>query len=173
MKSRVTSYYAPKLSQDRFVEKPLPPDTADPHNHDDPIYEYLNLIALHKKVRIEEDPVKVTRTGGGEPVASIDSSFTAWIGVRDGFHLYFEDQKTGKVCEIVYRIDSFFSDVTWKGNHILVFDLRHGGNTFGEGKSYGVHVELDVNKKEIIWAVPYGPLGFPKKKTGSDSPLSR
>lgn len=162
MRDRVTSYYADMLSEDRFAEKPTPTDTTDPHRHDEPIYEYLNLRSIYENLRIEEDPVEVSRRGGGEPVVTSDGRYTAWIGLREYFRLYFEDNQTGKVYEIAYRRDGF-SGVTWKGNRTLVFDLRNGGNTFGDGKSHGVHVELDVDREEVIWAVPYGSLGFPRK----------
>ncbi|MBI5203969.1 MAG: hypothetical protein HZA11_03520 [Nitrospirae bacterium] len=158
MQDRVISFYKDKMTDDRFFRKSKPHDIKDPHLHKDNIYKYYNLKAPYERIIIKANPEKVVRGGGGDPVISPDGRFKAWVGVGQGFFLYFEDSKTGIVYEILNQTKDWQSELAWKDDHILVFDQRNG-YTFGE---HGVHIELDTAKKEIIWAVPYGLLGFPK-----------
>jgi len=104
----------------------------------------------------------VIRTGGGDPIASPDGRFSAWIGVEKQFHLYFEDRVTNTVYEILNRrLDGRYY-LAWKGNHILVFDQINGYGPV-RNDEHGVHYEIDVEKKEVVWAVPFGPLSFPQR----------
>ena len=166
-RERVTLFYAKRMPEDRFILKARPQNILDPHKHHEPIYDYMNLKVIFERLTIQKNPEYVARTGGGGPVTTSDGLFSAWVGVRRGFHLYFQENKTSTVYELAYRRNRY-SNVTWKDNHTLVYDLRNGGNTFGDGEDHGVHIELDVSKKEIIWAVPYGPLGVPKKSAETE-----
>lgn len=166
IRSRVIPYYRELLKTARYVQKPKPSNLFDPHKHKEDIYNYRNLEVPYRKISIVANPVKVERTGGGKPIDSPDGRFTAWQG--GNFQVYFEDRATATVFEVVNQTYYDQYELAWKGDHILVFDQQNGVNRIGdwetEGVRYGVHIELDAEKREIIWAVPFGILGFPQKQ---------
>ena len=168
IRTRVLAYYADKVKEGGTLKKQEPSNLTDPHKHKEDIYSYLNLEVTYRKVLIQSNPEGVIRTGGGNPIVSPDSRYKAWVGVGGGWKLYFEDIKTGEVCEVVNHTKDMQSNLAWKGDHILVFDQINGVNRIGdwetEGVQYGVHIELDAEKREILWAVPFGVLGFPQKQ---------
>jgi len=173
VENRIVAYYSAMLHKDRFIDKPKPTNLDDPHNHREPIYSYLNLKDSYRQVSfvLQKDMAKVVTTGGGDPVMSPDSRFKAWIGVDQRFHLYFEDRTTRRIYEVVNRTKDWMTHIAWKGDHTLVFDQNNGVNRFNPHPDWrspdsihGVHFEIDPDKREILWAVPFGELGFPEKK---------
>ncbi len=174
VEKRIVDYYSSVLNKDRFIDKPKPTILQDPHNHREPIYSYLNLKESYQQVSfdLQTDMAKVARTGGGDPVLSPDSRFKAWIGIDPkGFHLYLEDKTERNIYEVVNRTKNRARHIAWKGDHILVFDQDNGVNRFNPHRNWqspdsihGVHFEIDADKREIVWAVPFGELSFPEKK---------
>jgi len=168
IRTRVLSYFADKVKEGGTFKKEKPSNPIDVHKHKEDIYSYRNLKVTYRQVLIQANPEKVIRTGGGNPIVSPDSRYKAWVGSGKGWLLYFEDMKTGEVCEVLNHTQDMQYDLAWKGDHILVFDQINGVNRIGdwetEGVHYGVHIELDAEKREILWAVPFGVLGFPQKQ---------
>ena len=73
-----------------------------------------------------------------------------------------------KIYEIVNLAKDMLMERKWKDKKTLVFDQNNGCNryekTIKESHShYGVHFEIDLEKRKIIWAVPIGDLSFPEK----------
>ena len=163
IRDRVIPYYRGRLSRERSFRKRAPDDRYDPHRHQEDIYAYRNLKSTYQRVRIETDPEKVVRTGGGNPIVYPGGRFRAWIGVDQRRHLYFEDLQTDAVYEVIDETNDWQSRVAWKDPQTLAFDQINAVNTFGGGGDSGVHIELDVAAREIVWAVPFGLLGFPEK----------
>jgi hypothetical protein len=172
--NRIVNYFSAILSKDRFIDKPKLTILQDPHNHREPIYSYLNLKDSYRQVSfvLQTDMAKIPRTGARNHVLSPDSRFKAWQGIDPkGFHLYLEDKTERNIYEVVNRTKNWVRHIAWKGDHILVFDQDNGVNRFNPHRDWkspdaihGVHFEIDADKKEILWAVPFGELGFPEKK---------
>ena len=165
---RVLSYFVDKVKEGKTLRKQKPSNLTDPHKHKEDIYSYLNLEAPYRQIYIQPNPAKVSRTGGGKPLDSPDGRFAVWTASDGDFDLYFEDTQTHTVYGIGNKTNKSQSNLAWKRDHILVFDQINGVNRIGdwetEGVQYGVHIELDAEKREIIWAVPFGVLGFPQKQ---------
>lgn len=168
IRARVLSYFADKVKQGGTFKKPKPSNLTDVHKHKEDIYSYLNLEAPYRQIYIQPNPAKVSRTGGGKPLDSPDGRFVVWDASGGDFDLYYEDTRTHTVYGIGNKTNKSQSKLAWKGDHILVFDQVNGVNRIGdwgtEDTTYGVHIELDAEKREIIWAVPFGVLGFPQKQ---------
>jgi hypothetical protein len=168
IRTRVLSYFADKVKERGTLKKQKPSNLTDPHKHKEDIYSCLNLEAPYRQIYIQPNPAKVSRTGGGKPLGSPDGRIAGWTASGGDFDLYFEDDQTHTVYGIGNKTNKSQSNLAWKGDHILVFDQINGVNRIGdwetEGVQYGVHIELDAEKREIIWAVPFGVLGFPKKQ---------
>ncbi len=158
MQDRVVAFYCDKMSDERFFRKQKPRSIIDSHKHKHNIYNQYNLKAPYERIIVKANPGKIIRDGGDDPVISPDGRFNAWVGVGHRNYLYFEDNRTGIVYEIRNRTTDRQSKLAWKTDHILVFDQING-------EDHGVHIELDAVKNEIVWAVPYGLLGFPKTIT--------
>lgn len=159
MLNLIITFYKDRISDERFIEKQRPSNIEDPHKHKDSIYYYFNLKAPYEKLIIKSNPEKIIYGGGGDPIISPDGRYKAWIGVGQSNFLYFQDKGTGIVYEIINQTNDEQSELAWKDMHVLVFDQING---FEFGR-HGVHIEFNVEKKEIIWAVPFGLLGFSKE----------
>lgn len=174
VQKRIVDYYSAVLHKDRFIDKPRPTNLNDLHNHREPIYSYLNLKDSYRQVSfvLQTNMAKVKTTGAGDPILSPDSRFKAYKGMDPkGLHLYIEDKTEKSYYEVVNLTKNWPSHVAWKGDHILVFDQNNGVNRFNPHRDWkspdakhGVHFEIDADKREILWAVPFGELSFPEKK---------
>jgi hypothetical protein len=158
-------YYT--TSKARLIKKVPPGDSRDPHQHREEIYGLLNLDKAYRDIMVVFDSDAVIKDGD-EKTVSPDGKYTAWIGFKQGFQVFFKDNR-GLVDELVFthHIRPFAGNMAWKGKHILVFDQINGLNTFGDGEDHGVHLEFDCEKKELIWAVPFGTLAGPEKLAGN------
>ena len=163
VRARVVSYYRARMPKDRFFRQAPPAIFSNAHRHYDDIYGYLNLKSAYRNVKIKPDPAEVVRTGGEGPVLSPDGRFEAWTGVDQGRHLYFRDTRAGITYEVVNRVTDWQIGLAWKEDGTLIYDQINGINTFGDGLNNGVHIEIDAPNRKIVWAAPFGPLGFPRK----------
>lgn len=168
IRTRVWSYFVDKVKEGETLKKQKPSNLTDPHRHKEDIYSHLNLEAPYRQISIQPNPPQVSQTWASKPLESPDGRFAVWTNSGKDFDLYFEDIQTHTVYGIGNKTNKSQSNLVWKGDHILVFDQINGVNRIGdwetEGVQYGVHIELDAEKREIIWAVPFGVLGFPQKQ---------
>jgi hypothetical protein len=163
---RVASEYY-KSSQARLIKKIHPRDGSDPHQHRENIYGLFNLAKAYRDIKVitgSDTDIK----DGDQKTVSPDGKYTAWIGLNQGFRVFVK-ANDGAVYEIafVHHIRPFAGNMAWKGRHILVFDQINGLNTFGDGEDHGVHLEFDCEKKELVWAAPFGTLAGPLKSAGN------
>jgi hypothetical protein len=85
------------------------------------------------------------------------------------FRTCFKDNTTDELFEIVNPTSDRLLDRAWKDNRTLVLDQTNGYNRFDERLNtlddrFGIHFEIDLIERKIIWAVPFGYLSF----SGSD-----
>lgn len=164
IRARVLAFYARRMPADRFRQREPPAIFSNAHRHQDDIYGLLNIKSPYRYVRI----VRAVRPRGlppvEGPVSSPDGRFKAWSVQEKKRRLYLDDTSTGVLYEVRNDANDWQSDLAWKSDDILVYDQLNGVNTFGDGRNSGVHLEIDAIKRQVVWAVPFGPLGFPKAR---------
>jgi len=154
--AQITSFYAPRLSNSRFVSRPRPlySDERWPGAKD--IYSRLNLTVMYDAVSLVPardklrpyDPPPWTET-------SDDGRYIAWR--RDGIFIW--DTWTDSIFILHDTVRNHMSDPMWKDSRVVA--LRQENGCYGDW--WGVHLEYDMVRRELVWAVPYGPLGFAKR----------
>lgn len=177
-KQRVLDYYRPLLPANRFARVKPPSDRNDPHNHNEPIYDYLNLREVSEYVSITSVPDHVVNTLVPEesPELSPNGNFKVWrTSDHRGFHLFFKQVRKQKVFEIVNKTNLMYLNYKWKGKTALVVDQINGVNFFDSNpgvhpERHGVHFEIDLDKRSIEWAVPFGWLGYSEKTAAVPPP---
>lgn len=160
VKERVIAYYAARIKNERYLRREPPAIFANAHRHSDDIYALLNLKSAYDRVSIRP------RAGLAIPDTGLDISpdrrFIAWTESGQRRHLYFADRQANQVYEVVNQINDWQTGLAWKSDDTLIFDQINGLNPFGDGQSHGVHLEIDAVGRRIVWAVPFGTLGFPR-----------
>lgn len=162
LRSRVLDHYEGRMPAGRFLRRPPPAVFSNAHRHQDDIYGLLNIKSPYKYLRIVRVPRPADERVIEGPVTSPDRRFTAWSVLGERRRLYIRDAADGAVYEVRNGVNDWQSGLAWKPDNILVFDQLNGINTFGDGRNHGVHLEIDAVRREVVWAVPFGPLGFPK-----------
>lgn len=172
-RERIISYFTPLMLKTRLVKVKPPDNRHDPHNHPVDIYSFMNLRDSYKYltfVLLSDSARQHMKPGFG---TTSSFKFDVWETADPNGRLYFRDRKQNdKVYEIVDQVTWRLSDIKWKDNSTLVFDQFNGVNPFDENKKaippdvYGVHFEVDLEKKKVVWAAPFGLLGFPERIPG-------
>ncbi len=163
---RIKQYYGSLLTKNRLIYIKPPENRTDIHGHHPNIYDYLNVKETYTYLNIIAISKDSMKEKASETIYSQDKRFKVWMGAKYNFHLYFEDCKTNKVYEILNTAEDMVTNRTWKDNNTLSFDQVNGYNRYDKNintknNHFGVHIEVDLKKKKIIWAVPIGELAFP------------
>ena len=166
-KKRVMKYYKPLLSKDHYFYQKPPKNQSNPHRHQSNVYNYLNVKKTFSYITIKEVSRDSTKELASEPIFSQDRRFRVWQGLEYDFHLYFEDRKKKQIFEIVRPSRFMLMREEFKDKKTLVFDQVNGFNRFDTTTKntiddFGVHIEIDLAKREVSWAVPFGTLSFPE-----------
>lgn len=167
-RERIISYFTPLMLKTRLVKVKPPDNRHDPHNHPVDIYSFMNLRDSYKYLSfvLLSDSARQHMKPGFGNISSF--KFDVWETADPNGRLYFRDRtRNDKVYEIVDQVTWRLSDIKWKDNSTLVFDQDNGTNPFDEKAVspdvYGVHFEVDLEKRKVVWAAPFGLLGFPER----------
>lgn len=162
LRERVYEHYRGLMRKDRYVRKAPPETFANVHRHSDDIYGVMNLRSSYRRILVKSVAGPDGPADARNAAVAPGGRFTAWVDLSRRPRLFFRDTAGGRTFEIVNRTSDWQLDPAWKSDDILVFDQINGFNVFGDGQSYGVHLELDPVARKIVWAAPFGALGFPE-----------